>query len=78
MLGAGDRGDGGLKEEREAREREQARQEAEERRRDRDKVLEAREVESKRKAESLLSRGATSLVAPPEVSGKTLKTKLGE
>ncbi|MGE4421503.1 MAG: hypothetical protein AB7D39_04345 [Pseudodesulfovibrio sp.] len=75
---AGGSKDDSLKEERQAREREQARLEAEERQRDRDKVLEAREVESKRKAESLLSQGATSLTDDPEVSGKALKTKLGE
>lgn len=67
-----------LKEEREAREREQARQEAEERSRDRDKVLEARQLESRRNAESLLTQGAASLKDAPEVSGKALKTKLGE
>jgi hypothetical protein len=67
-----------MKDEREAREREQARLEEDERRRDRDKVLEARQLEGKRKAESLLSQGATSLQDAPDVSGKALKTKLGE
>jgi hypothetical protein len=67
-----------LEEERKARKREQARQEADERRRDREKVLEARQLEDKRKSESLLSRGAASLTDDPEVSGKALKTKLGE
>jgi hypothetical protein len=72
------RPDNSMKEEREAHEREQARLEADERRRDRDKVLEARQLEGKRKAESLLSQGATSLQGAPEVSGRALKTKLGE
>jgi hypothetical protein len=78
--GSVDRGpnEDALKEEREARQREQEREEAEERRRERDKVLEARELESKRRAESLLSRGAAALADSPEVSGKALKTKLGE
>ncbi|XXJ18038.1 hypothetical protein ACR42D_00490 [Desulfovibrio caledoniensis] len=72
------RPDNSMKDEREAREREQARLEEDERRRDRDKVLEARQLEGKRKAESLLSQGATSLKDAPDVSGKALKTKLGE
>ncbi|WP_319582598.1 hypothetical protein [uncultured Pseudodesulfovibrio sp.] len=67
-----------IRKEREAREREQAMQEADERRRDREKVLEARQMESKRKATSLLSGGSASLRDAPEVSGKTLKNKLGE
>ncbi|EGB15578.1 hypothetical protein DND132_2375 [Pseudodesulfovibrio mercurii] len=70
--------DDALKEEREARAREEARKETEERRRDRDKVLEAREVEDKRGSESLLSQGAASLTEDPEVSARALKTKLGE
>jgi len=78
LIGATKKPDHSMREEREAREREQARQEADERRRDRDKVLEARQLEEKRKAESLLSRGAASLTDAPEVSGKALKTKLGE
>ncbi|OIQ50017.1 hypothetical protein BerOc1_01947 [Pseudodesulfovibrio hydrargyri] len=78
LLGADKGPDDSMKEEREAREREQARKEADERRRDRDKVLEARQLEGKRKSESLLSQGATALKDAPEVSGKALKTKLGE
>lgn len=77
LVGA-DKGSDDLKKEREAREREQARQEADERRRDREKVLEVRQLESRRKSESLLSKGATSLTDDPEVSGRALKTKLGE
>jgi hypothetical protein len=77
LVGA-DKGSDDMKEEREAREREQARLEADERRREREKVLEARQLEGKRKAESLLSQGATSLIGVPEVSGQALKTKLGE
>jgi hypothetical protein len=77
-MAVGGSGDDALEEERKARKREQARQEADERRRDREKVLEARQLEDKRKSESLLSRGAASLTDDPEVSGKALKTKLGE
>jgi hypothetical protein len=78
MMAATKRPDNSMKDERKDREQEQARLEADERRRDRDKVLEARQLEDKRRAESLLSKGATSLKDAPEVSGKALKTKLGE
>ena len=67
-----------LDDERRARESEQKQQEADERRRDREKVLEARQLESRREAESSLTLGSASLKGGPEVSAKTLKTKLGE
>ena len=71
-------GSGSLEKERAAREAEQLRQEADDRKRDRAKVVEARELEEKRKRSSLLSRGAASLVEEPEVAAVGLKNKLGE
>jgi len=68
----------GLEKERAAREAEQQEQEAEDRKRDRAKVIEARELEEKRKRSSLLAQGAASLVEEPEVGGAKLKNKLGE
>lgn len=70
--------DDSLKKERAAREAEQAKQETEDRKRDRAKVVEAREAEAKRKKESLLSQGSASLKDDPEVVATGLKQKLGE
>ena len=67
-----------LAKERAAREAEQLEQEAEDRARDRAKVVEARELEDKRKQKSLLSQGAASLEDDAETTAAKLKTKLGE
>ena len=68
----------GLERERRARKEEQLQKEADERRRDREKVQEARQLEKKRNSGSALSRGAASLKDTPEVTETALKQKLGE
>jgi len=67
--------------ERAAREEEQRQAEATERKRDRDKVTEARELERKRaatKPKTLLANGGAGLIDDPQVAKTGLKTKLGE
>ena len=70
-----------LEAERKAQEEEQRKKEAAERKRDRDKVVEARSLESKRKLEkrsSLLANGSAGLADEAAVAKTQLKTKLGE
>lgn len=68
-----------LRKERLVRAEEQRKAEADERRRDREKVVEARRLEDKRGSEnSLLSGGAASLEEGAGASGVGLKQKLGE
>lgn len=70
---------GNLERERAAREEEQRQREAEDRRRDRAKVVEARQIEEKRKHNrSTLSKGAASLVEELEEDKPKLKQLLGE
>ncbi|MBG0791643.1 MAG: hypothetical protein H0S80_14220 [Desulfovibrionaceae bacterium] len=69
---------GRLEKERAAREAEQAKQEADDRKRDRAKVVEARELEEKSKRNSMLSQGSASLVEEPQTAATGLKQKLGE
>ncbi|MDD3313753.1 hypothetical protein [Pseudodesulfovibrio sp.] len=67
--------------ERAAREEQQRQEEAAERKRDRDKVLEARTAEKSAKAkasESTLSSGGAGLAGDAAVASAKLKQKLGE
>ena len=69
--------------ERKAKEDEQAQKEADERRRNRGKVVEARELEKKRMTpdanrQTTLANGGAGLINDPEVTSSGLKTKLGE
>jgi len=68
---------GDMEKERRAREEQQRKKEADARRRDREKVLEARNLEKKRSTNTL-SNGAASLVDEEETNPTGLKNKLGE
>jgi len=80
MLGLGSKKSDSAKQlerERQAREEEQNKREADDRRRAREKVMEARDLEGRRKR-STLSTGAASLLEEPDVAAPSLKNKLGE
>jgi len=72
-----------LAEERKAKEAEQTQREADERRRNREKVTEARQLEKKRLApasnrQTTLAGGGTGLTGPAKTMSTGLKAKLGE
>lgn len=70
-----------LEAQRRAREEEQRKEEAAQRHKDRERVLEAREMDKKRaaaKGKTTLSAGAAGLLEEPDVAAAGLKSKLGE